>query len=456
MHIQFRIPKAYVIILLVFQFKFNYICAQKVEWVSSNSDYNWKTQSLKLSEINKIKVDATINLKNKQQQIDGFGGCFNELGWTSLNVLNETERHKIFKELFTPAGANFTICRMPVAANDFARKWYSYDETEGDFVMNNFSIANDQETLIPFIKRALQENHTLKLWASPWSPPVWMKNNKHYAGAVNHNSDTVQTNVTQVNPPKLNNGLKPGQEGKEGTNMFIQEERYFKAYALYFARFIQAYRTQNINISMVMPQNEFNSAQPFPSCTWTAAGLSKFVSFLGPEMNKQGVNIFMGTVERGNSKLVDTVLTDPGSAPYIKGAGFQWAGKNAIAAIHQRYPKLTLYQSEQECGDGLNDWNYCKYTWSLIKHYLNNGANAYMYWNISLQNGGESAWGWKQNSLISVDTIAKTYKYNYEYYLIKHLSHYVKPGAKKLQVTGNNDVLAFENPDKSKVIVIYN
>ena len=331
MYIRFKILKASLILLLILQFKFNYIYAQTVEWVSSTSNYNWRIQSLKLSEINKSTVDATVELQKKQQQIDGFGGCFNELGWTSLNVLNETERHNIFKELFTPAGANFTICRMPIGANDFARKWYSYDETDGDFTLKNFSINNDQETLIPFIKSALNENPALKLWASPWSPPVWMKNNKHYAGAANRDLSTAPSAAPETILPKLDNGLRTGQEGKEGTNMFIQTEPYFKAYALYFARFIQAYRTQNINIGMVMPQNEFNSAQPFPSCTWTAAGLSKFISFLGPEMNKLGVDIFMGTVERGNSKLVDTVLTNSYSEPYIKGAGFQWAGKDAIA-----------------------------------------------------------------------------------------------------------------------------
>jgi glucosylceramidase len=92
-----------------------------------------------------------------------------------------------------------------------------------------------------------------------------------------------------------------------------------------------------------------------------------------------------------------------------------------------------------------------------MKLYLNNGANAYMYWNTSLKQGGISTWGWKQNSLISVDTVNKTYKYNYEYYLMKHLSHFVKQGAKKLNTTGSFDnLLAFINPDKSIVIVAQN
>ena len=89
--------------------------------------------------------------------------------------------------------------------------------------------------------------------------------------------------------------------------MFIQEDRYFSAYSAYIARFIEAYRSQSINIEMVMPQNEFNSAQVFPSCCWTPEGLARFISFLGPEMQKLNVDVFFGTMERPNEKLVDVL-----------------------------------------------------------------------------------------------------------------------------------------------------
>ena len=93
------------------------------------------------------------------QKMEGFGGCFNELGWTSLNCLNQNDRESIFRELFAKDyGANFNICRMPVGANDFSRDWYSYDETDGDFGLKHFSIANDKQTLIPFIKNAQKYN----------------------------------------------------------------------------------------------------------------------------------------------------------------------------------------------------------------------------------------------------------------------------------------------------------
>jgi len=431
----------------------------KVEWVSSTQAEQWKLKNESAVSPASNNFDAEIKLNEALQTIEGFGTCFNEVGWTSLSILSVKDRETVFKELFAPGtGANFTICRMPLGANDFSRDWYSYNESDGDFGMKNFSIANDKETLIPFIKNAQKYNPGLKLWASPWSPPSWMKYNKHYAlkslqkGITNSTSEEWGIYFTG-----LDNGLKPELEGKEGTDMFIQEDKYYKAYSLYFARFIKAYKAEKINISMVMPQNEFNSAQPFPSCTWTAKGLAKFISYLGPEMNALNVKIFFGTMERPNEKLVDTILTDPQSKNYIKGVGFQWAGKDAIAGIHKRYPDLTLYQSEQECGNGKNDWKYGKYTWGLMKQYFNNGANAYMYWNTSLIQNSISRWGWKQNSLVSVDPETKTYKYNFDYYVLKHLSHYLKPGAKRLSVGGSfQNLLAFINPDKSVVVILQN
>jgi O-glycosyl hydrolase len=187
--------------------------------------------------------------------------------------------------------------------NNFSLDWYSYNETEGDFEMKNFTIANDLKTLVPFINEAQQFAPNLKIWASPWSPPSWMKWNKHYACAV----------PWEGLDKKYQNNLPANKQG--------------------------------IQISMIMPQNEFNSRQIFPSCTWTAAGL------------------------------------------------------------HKRYPDLKLYQTEQECGDGKNDWKYCRYAWTLMKHF-------------------------------TVNKSEKKFRYNHEYYLLKHFSHFVKPGAKFLRSSG--------------------
>src|SRR5450631_4327515 len=314
-----------------------------VEWVATTQNSQWQSRSDAVINASAESPDMEVLLDQPQQTIQGFGGCFNELGWDALSSLEPADRQGVLRELFAPGvGANFGLCRMPLGANDFSRDWYSYDETAGDFDLKHFSIANDQHTLVPFIEGARHYNQDLRLWASPWSPPAWMKRNQHYAAAISYPGT----------PP---NGLKPEQVGKEGTDMFIQEDKYFHTYAAYFARFIEAYKQLGIRIGMVMPQNEFNSAQAFPSCTWTPEGLAKFIRVLGPQMQKHDVEVFFGTMERADEKLFDTVMADPVASKYIKGVGLQWAGKGAIAGIHRRYPGLMLYQSEQECGDGKND-----------------------------------------------------------------------------------------------------
>jgi glucosylceramidase len=417
-------------------------------WIATTQTSQWQSKDAATTSLaSESKWDVEAQLQKPLQTIDGFGACFNELGWTSLNTLVDEDREAIFRELFAHGvGLNFNICRTPVGANDFSRDWYSYDETPDDFALEHFSISNDLETLVPFIKRALKYRPELKLWASPWSPPTWMKYNKHYAGEMSE-------------PDMPPNGLKPEQLAWEGTDQFIQEDRYFIAYSAYFARFIREYARQGIKINIVMPQNEFNSPQPFPSCSWTAEGLARFISFLGPEMEKLNVDVFFGTMERPNEKLVDIALLDPKAGKHIKGAGFQWAGKRAIVGIHRRYPDLKLYQTEQECGDGKNDWRYCRCAWTLLKTFLENGVSAYHYWNIALQKGGVSRWGWAQNSLVTIEAATRTYKYNYEYYLLKHISHFVKPGARRLDtftLTGYDNLLAFANPDETVLILMQN
>lgn len=398
--------------------------------------FSWDTLNL--------NIDPS-EVRPESRPIQGFGACFNELGWTSLKVLSEGDREGVLHELFDPtAGARFTYCRTPIGANDFSTDPYSYDESDGDFAMNNFSVAHDERTLVPFIQAALRYQPKLKLWASPWSPPSWMKRNHFYAEA-------------KAYPGMKENGIRPDQIGHEGEDMFIQDPMYFEAYARYFGRYIDAYQAKGISIAMVMPQNEFNSAQNFPSCTWSADGLTRFLRYLGPEMKKRGVDVFFGTLERGNPGLLETAMADPEAASSIKGVGVQWAGKNALPRIHTEFPSLLLFQSEQECGDGSNHWGYTSYCWQLMKHYFRSGVSAYMYWNISAANGGMSTWGWAQNSLVSVDSAARSYRYTHDYYLLKHLTHFVDIGARNLVTSGTcDDALAFVNPDNSLVLLIRN
>ena len=137
---------------------------REVVMVMSTPDVSWQVSDGSSVKWEKGDAETVVDLNKTFQTIEGFGTCFNELGWTSLSLLPEEDRLSIMKELFAPGiGANFTICRMPVGANDFSRNWYSYNETEGDFEMKNFSISNDYETLIPFIKEAQKYNPSVQI-----------------------------------------------------------------------------------------------------------------------------------------------------------------------------------------------------------------------------------------------------------------------------------------------------
>ncbi len=417
---------------------------KNVEWTSTTEANRWIINTpVDIIQSKDSNVDVLIQSTNLQQVIDGFGGCFNELGWEALNLLQQSEKEQIIKNIFDSiTGCNFNICRMPIGANDYSVDWYSYDETAGDFEMVNFSIDRDQKRLIPYIKKALTYKPDLKLWASPWCPPSWMKTNSHYACRA----DTV-------------NDLSKAKAGIEMKDQFMMNEKYLNAYALYFSKFLKSYKKEGIDIFAVHVQNEPNSCQNFPSCIWTPASLAKFIgSYLGPELEKNNPNteIWLGTIERPQIERIDTILQNLLAKKYIKGIGFQWAGKDAIPIVNKKYPEFKLMQSETECGFGSNDWAAAEHTFGLMKHYFENGANSYMYWNMVLNETGKSQWGWKQNSMISINSADKSIKYNPEFYLMKHFSYFIKSGARKIAIDkGNENCLAFKNND-SVVVIYYN
>ncbi|WP_199270202.1 glycoside hydrolase family 30 protein [Algibacter sp. L3A6] len=416
-----------------------------VSWVSSTENSVWTEKKYELI-INKEIADILISIDtNKQEQeITGFGGCFNELGWDALGMVTPEEKQQILNDLFSQAeGCKFSLCRMPIGANDYAVDWYSHNETEGDFAMKNFSIDRDKKRLIPYIKEAQKINPDVAVWASPWCPPSWMKHSKHYACKYN---------------PEFNDLPEEWSSTEELVSRFITEPAYFEAYALYFSKFVQAYAEEGIDISAVHVQNEYNSAQNFPSCVWKPEDLGIFIAdYLGPKFKSEKLDteIWLGTVERPQIERVSDIVEYKNAEDYVKGIGFQWAGKGAIEAVHAKYPDMQLMQTETECGDGSNDWKAAEYTFNLMKHYFENGANSYMYWNMVLDETGKSQWGWKQNSMISIDSKTKAIKYNPEFYLMKHLSAFVAPGSVKLAASGDtNNALAFYNKANNEVTVL--
>jgi len=452
-------------------------CGSKIEWVSTTFENPWQVQDV--STITAEASDATVVIDPAQtlQAIEGFGTCASELSWSSLSALTQEERDEIFHELFAPGvGANFVMSRTPVGASDFALEYYSYDDVDGDFALDHFSIDRDKNYLLPFLKSAIAENPSLKVWSSPWCPPAWMKVNKHYAntstrpmarrfeemrrreGDLPQDTRAAGGSTFGFRPRSLgDNGLDEDKQIREGQDAFNLAPEYLDAYARYFGKYVDAYKAEGVDISMVMPQNEPNSAQWYPACTWTPDGLKKFIAVLGPEMQKRGVEVWLGTIERADVSMWNQIINDPAAGPYIKGMGFQWAGKQALPGLHAEFPELPCYMTEQECGNGANDWSGAMHSWDLMREYITNGCQGYFYWNTSLFEGEASSWGWNQNSLVTVNRAEKTWRYTPEYYIIKHASHYALPGAKVVKLGGTyEEALAFVNPDGSIVVLAAN
>lgn len=401
---------------------------------TTTAEETWRAAPAEFSQ--DIAPTTTLSLDgNEHQEWEGFGGCFNELSQAALLTLQEAARGKIYDDLFSAAsdGLKLSFCRIPIGASDYAQSWYSCNETNGDYGMSRFSIERDKKYLIPYIHEALRRNPEIRFFASPWSPPAWMK----YPQAYNYGA-------------------------------LVWTEENLEAYALYLLKFVQAYDKEGIHISQLHVQNEPMSSQKFPSCIWTGAQLAEFIGkYLGPLFEQSGVQtkIWLGTLNGPETDFrapytryndyANLVLHDPEAYRYIEGISYQWAGKYAVRVTHESFPEKKIIQSENECGDGENTWAYAKYVFELFRSYIADGVCAYVYWNMVLPPKGMSTWGWTQNSLI---TAGPEVRYNYEYYVMKHFSGFIEPGAKRLGLKGHfaGTSVAFQNPDGRIVLVVQN
>lgn len=424
--------------------------------VSTTAETQWVESHITArSPMSGIPDTLAIMTDSCKQTIKGFGTCFSELSARALSRLSEKDYREVMTQLFDPeAGAAFTICRTPLACSDFALEYYSYNDVAGDLAMENFSVAHDEALLIPLIREALAYNPSIKVWASPWCPPQWMKINRRYASCPLHAEPSHSEGRLELANLVTDNGVTGETTMHEGEDSFILDDAYLASYASYFRKYVQEYRKRGVDIFMVMPQNEFNSAQNFPSCTWTPQGLLRFMKVLVPAMKEEGVEVYFGTMERPDRSMADVILQDPEVGPEIHGAAFQWAGRAALPAIHESYPDLTMVMSEQQCFLGANSWDDFMASWDLLKDNIDNGVSIYDYWNLALFKGEVSTWGWQQNSLISVDYETGECHYNYEFYEMKHISHFVKPGAVCLGTAGYPEALAFRNPDGSIAVLV--
>jgi glucosylceramidase len=402
-----------------------------VEWVCSTEDNPWR--QMPEPSLTDTDAPAVVFVKPGRtcQTIDGFGGSFNELGWVALGKASKKDAQEAIKALFGDEGCAFTLARIPIGASDFALDYYSLDDTPDDYELKHFSIERDRRHLLPYIKAATAVRPDLRCWASPWTPPEWMKTNKHYsAGSLRWEPEILET------------------------------------YANYFIKWIRAYQSEGVNLYAVSPQNEPNIDNPYTTCLWTGEQLREFLAdHLGPKLDKHcaGIELWVGFNgdpihggENVNDRLI-TVMEDPKAHALIDGIGFQYDSRNQTAVAHELYPGKKLIQTESVCFNGDNSWGQAMELYGLMKRYFEGGANQYFAWNMILDETGKSSWDWAQNALITVDQKTGKATYNGEFHVYKHFSHFVKPGAKRILATGTwGDRIAFVNPDGSIVVVMAN
>ena len=385
---------------------------------------------------------VVIRADRPNQTFKGWGTCFNELDYDAYGLMTEEDRLLFVKRAFNPHGdLRFTVGRIPVGASDYARDWYSCNETDGDFDMKNFSIERDREAIIPSVRLAQAECPGMTFWASPWSPPQWMKTNKHYAQR--------QTST---------NGC-PFSVAPYFNDQFIDDTRYYDAYCLYLGKFVEAYKAEGIGITSLAYQNEAYSFTPYPGCSWTAKTTGKFLAnHLGPYFAEHHpeVSLIVGTMNTGSLDVFEEILNTPGVEKYCKQIGFQWEGANAMTEVLTRHPGYEAVMTENECGSGTFDWNAAAHTFYLINRYLANRVTTYTYWNAILKDKGVSTWGWQQNALVQVNSATGTPRYTAEYYAFKHYSHLIPPGSKILTVDEPNLVLSAQTPTGAIVVVAGN
>lgn len=408
--------------------------------VTSAEGAFWKTGTLTAAT---GTADVTADDTSMKQRWDGFGGTFNEAGWDALSVLSAADKALAISLLFDAVtGANFAYGRLPIGASDYALARYTLAETAGDYTMANFSIAQDKKLLIPYIKAAVAIKPGIHLWASPWTPPAWMKDN----------NSTDSGNMKS-------------------------DDKTLSAFALYLEKFVQAYAAEGLKIEAVHPQNEPGYVNPYPSCAWTGDLYIKFIrDYLGPlfEKDKVPAEIWCGTMSApGDGTIATNLANDSKAMAYVKGFGLQWNTKSNVSALKSK--NVPIMQSEHKCGNydfetdywskssynaskPQNDYAYGIESWKNIKDWIVAGVNSYSAWNMVLDTSGanlNASKPWHQNALLTVDRSAKKLTQTPAYYVFKHLSQFVTPKATVIGTSGG-DALAFKNPDGTIVVVMYN
>lgn len=371
------------------------------------------------------------------QTILGIGGAITDASAETFYQLPQEKQQRILQAYYDPdKGIGYTLARTQINSCDFSSASYTYVE-DYDTALKTFSVKHDEKYRIPLIKAATREaGGKLTLFASPWSPPAWMKDN--------------------------NNMLHGGHLKQE----------YYPSWANYFVKFIKAYQKEGIDVWGVSVQNEPMANQTWESCIYTADMERNFVkNNLGPAFKKNGLGDKKIIIWDHNRDLMyqraSTVLNDPEAAKYVWGVGFHWYMHDDfdnVRQVQEAFPNTHLLFTEG-CNypfnlDSINEWHWGENYGRSMVHDFNNGAVGWTDWNILLnQRGGPNHVGNYCFAPVHADTATGKLYFMNAYYYIGHFSKFIRPGAKRIISSSNRDGLlttAFINPDGKLAVIVLN
>ncbi|CAL2064779.1 glycoside hydrolase family 30 protein [Tenacibaculum sp. 190524A05c] len=421
----------------------------------------------KISEFSRTETSSKIVLDTSKrfQKITGFGGAFTESSAYLLNKLSEKNRKGIIDAYFSREGANYSLTRTHMNSCDFSLTNYSYTPTP-DKELKDFSVKEDKDDLIPMIKAALATSKDgFKIFASPWTAPPWMKDNNHWVGGK----------------------LLP---------------EYYDSWALFFSKYIEAYKTEGIEIWGFTVENEpHGNGNNWESMHFTPQEMTDFVQHhLGPKLESDGYGdkIILGYDQNraGLKEWVDVMYKDEASSKYYDGTAIHWYESTyevfpeELQYAHNKAPNKYLIETEgcidaevpkwkddawywkKEATDWGWDWapenqKYLHPKYAPANRYardiigcLNNWVDGWVDWNMVLNRQGGPNWfkNWCVAPVI-VDEEADEVYYTPLYYIMAHFSKYIRPNAEVIDVqTSDKELLvtAAINPDKTISVVIFN
>ena len=388
------------------------------------------------------KVYVFVDPTKTFQPLIGIGGALTDAAAETFAKLPAAQQEELIAAYYSAdRGIGYTLGRTNIHSCDFSSESYTY-VTEGDSALTSFSVAHDLRFRIPLIKRAMAATgNKLKLFASPWSPPAFMKDN--------------------------NNMLHGGHLRPE----------YAHAWARYYTKFIEHYRKEGVPVWGITIQNEPMATQTWESCVYQASDERDFLkNHLGPAMWRQGLRDVNIIVWDHNRDLIIqralAIFDDSAAAKYAWGVGFHWyedwsGGTQMygnVALVSRLYPDKHLVFTEGTPANfdstGYGRWSLGEaYGRSMINDF-NSGAEGWTDWNILLdERGGPNHVGNFCFAPIHADTRTGKLIYTNSYYYIGHFSKFIRPRARRILAAPSRSMLlttAFVNPDGKVVVVVMN